>query len=190
MSQTGEYIRWMRSLPEAPPRPKNCRPSPDPVVRAEVERAGQVSGSEPLSAPPGMRTSLYRRYDRDWTLLYVGISDWPRERAAMHKASLWVQFAAHGKNEWFPTRDAAQAAEVAAIHTERPLFNRRDSIPGAAARLDEYLLTQGRQDLLVITAAWTWGNFGPRRRPPVRILPVLQCRQVWLSRSPADQPPA
>jgi hypothetical protein len=71
------------------------------------------------------RTALYRHFDADRNLLYVGISVNPESRWKSHLYSLaeWPRFAALRTDEWFDTRAAAEAAEVAAIKAERPRFN-------------------------------------------------------------------
>lgn len=133
--------------------PRNL--SPNLVVRAEIARVAE--------RPEGMRTALYKRYDCDGVLLYVGISDWPRDRAFGHgHHSLWATFAASGTNEWFATREAAYAAEVTTIQAEQPLFNRYHSAPGARERLAAYLHDKGRDDLLPVIAGWKWSYHGKR----------------------------
>ena len=73
-----------------------------------------------------MTCSLYRFYDEDDRLLYVGITTQACARWAAHA----------GDKEWFPTvvratvehfadRESAAAAEKAAIRTEKPLHNIR-----------------------------------------------------------------
>lgn len=73
------------------------------------------------------RTALYRLYDADRTLLYVGIAKTPEERWQQHATSprspWWVQVVTK-EVEWFESRDAADRAETAAINDERPRYNR------------------------------------------------------------------
>lgn len=132
-----------------------------PTVRAELDRVE--------ARPPAMTTALYRRYDARRVLLYVGISDWPHDRASGHgHNSLWAQFAASGTNQWFESRGAASAAEKVAIRDELPLFNRYHPAPRARGRLTAYLVANDRSDLLVVIKDWTWDYRGPRRRPGPR----------------------
>jgi hypothetical protein len=136
-------------MPRRPPRS---------TVRAELDRVEQ--------RPPGMTTALYRRFDKDGRLLYIGISDWPYDRAVGHGVhSLWVQFVASGTNTWFAGRKEASDVEKLAIKEELPLFNRLHSAPGAKERLLEYLTAQGRMDLIEQTANWVWSytEIGSRR---------------------------
>lgn len=67
---------------------------------------------------------LYRYYDADGVLLYVGISVSAVARSAAHKgnAGWWGDVAAMVV-EKFPTREDARIAEAAAIATENPLHN-------------------------------------------------------------------
>lgn len=84
-----------------------------------------------LSGP----SCLYRFYDADGALLYVGITKDPTKRTREHsKRSEWHPFARSRTLEWFEDRESALDAERAAIHRERPLFNRL----GARSRLPEY----------------------------------------------------
>lgn len=95
-------------------------------------------------------TALYRWYDADDTLLYIGITNDPHVRQSAHaKKSSWADFAVRGTIERFPSRPEAEAAEKAAIEAERPLFNHvHNDTPEARARLVAYLIQHGRMDLL------------------------------------------
>lgn len=69
-------------------------------------------------------TTLYRFYDKNDQLLYVGISSNPARRAHEHsKDKPWWADVARSIMEHHPTRESAAAAEVAAIVTESPLHN-------------------------------------------------------------------
>lgn len=73
---------------------------------------------------PTERTALYRLYDRDGHLLYVGVSNNLRRRWDMHsRAQPWWHLVAGREAEWHPDRASAEAAEVAAIQSESPRFN-------------------------------------------------------------------
>ena len=80
-------------------------------------------------------SALYRYFDEADQLLYVGITKTPRKRDREHsKLSEWHQFATRRTLEWHDNRDAALAAERAAIRDESPIFNR---IGAREAELDE-----------------------------------------------------
>jgi hypothetical protein len=69
-------------------------------------------------------TELYRHYDADGKLLYVGISLSAVIRLAAHKeTSEWFNKIVQVKIERFPTRKMALVAEQAAILTENPEYN-------------------------------------------------------------------
>ncbi|GAA0454020.1 GntR family transcriptional regulator [Streptomyces sp. NPDC046215] len=71
------------------------------------------------------RTALYRLYDADERLLYVGITSNPKARMAHHATSKpWWSTVITRETEWFDTREAATAAEVSAILAEKPVHNR------------------------------------------------------------------
>lgn len=68
---------------------------------------------------------LYRYYDRDGTLLYVGIARKPLKRLHSHATQPWFRYVTRvDVGESRIARTAAEAIEREAIKTERPLFNR------------------------------------------------------------------
>lgn len=70
------------------------------------------------------RTVLYRHYDRNAVLLYVGITNHALNRLSNHRTgSSWFENVACSTYEWFNTRAGALAAERRAIENEKPLFN-------------------------------------------------------------------
>lgn len=97
------------------------------------------------------RTALYRFYDEGGALLYVGITANVEERFAHHKnyKEWWAQVA-RKTIEWFDTRPPARAAELQAIHDERPVYNVNGS-PWAAGRRElepqERTISQLRSNL-------------------------------------------
>jgi len=71
-----------------------------------------------------MNTELYRHFDSDNALLYVGISLSTFTRLSQHKDhSQWFKKVSRVTIQHFPTREEAIAAEKAAIKTEAPMFN-------------------------------------------------------------------
>lgn len=69
-------------------------------------------------------TSLYRAYNSDGVLLYVGIArNWGRRWAQHSERSPFFAATARLDVERFPTRDAALAAERKAIKSEGPIHN-------------------------------------------------------------------
>lgn len=70
------------------------------------------------------KTAVYRHFDADGRLLYVGCSSDPHGRFVNHKCkSAWAFQVATISIEWFENRATALAAERAAILTEKPPFN-------------------------------------------------------------------
>ena len=68
--------------------------------------------------------ALYRLFNADNELLYVGASVAPIARLSEHVARAeWGKTSATMTMEWFPSRKEAFEAERAAILSERPIFN-------------------------------------------------------------------
>ena len=81
------------------------------------------------------RTALYRFYDEGGALLYVGITANTEERFAHHRNfKPWWHEVADTTIEWFETRPPALAAELRAIHDERPAYNINGTPWGATRR--------------------------------------------------------
>ncbi len=78
-------------------------------------------------------THLYRHFDKNGALLYVGISLSAVARLSQHRSrSNWFDSIARVEIEAFPTREAALKAERRAITEESPAFN----VAGKKARRD------------------------------------------------------
>lgn len=70
------------------------------------------------------RTALYRHFDAERTLLYVGISLQTIRRIMQHRMYAdWFMQVASINLEWFATRPEAELAEQQAIRNEHPVFN-------------------------------------------------------------------
>jgi predicted GIY-YIG superfamily endonuclease len=71
-----------------------------------------------------VRTALYRFFDADGQLLYVGIAKDVRKRWQQHEEDKsWWHLVTSNRVEWLPTREEARQAELQAMRTESPLFN-------------------------------------------------------------------
>lgn len=71
------------------------------------------------------KTDLYRHFDADGELLYVGISLSAIGRLSQHKSTAhWADKIASVTVESFSTREQAVEAERIAIETEQPLHNK------------------------------------------------------------------
>lgn len=73
----------------------------------------------------GMASWLYRHFDEDGVLLYLGVTDDPGRRRVEHeRVSSWSAAVASTTIEKFSTRAVALNAERAAVIAECPKFNR------------------------------------------------------------------
>lgn len=72
-----------------------------------------------------VRTALYRLYDANGELLYVGISDDPHGRMSGHASDKpWWPDVARKTLVWYAHRTQADTAETIAIGLERPRYNK------------------------------------------------------------------
>lgn len=116
-----------------------------PVVKAAPANAP--------ATPPTRRCSLYRHYDRDGVLLYVGISVDPEAREKSHRASSpWWEFVASSDVDWYLTEVDAAFAERRAITDEGPIFNKAGAQSERNARAIHYLVAHEAYELLRATA--------------------------------------
>jgi hypothetical protein len=77
-----------------------------------------------MPIPAQNETALYRHFDKDGRLLYVGISLSAVVRMQQHiRQAKWARDIARIEVEWFETRCEAEAAEWRAIRTEGPIHN-------------------------------------------------------------------
>jgi len=73
-----------------------------------------------------MSQHLYRHFDKDGNLLYVGISINAFQRLSQHKnSSSWFDEITRVEIERYPSRSAVEAAEKKAIIDEKPIHNKR-----------------------------------------------------------------
>lgn len=71
------------------------------------------------------QTDLYRYFDNNGRLLYVGISFSAIARACQHKSnSDWFGSISHMTVEKYQTREDASKAEIEAIQNEKPIYNK------------------------------------------------------------------
>lgn len=75
-----------------------------------------------------IRTALYRHFDKDGNLLYVGVSLNAIERTIAHRdKSHWYNDIARIEIEWHHSRSAAYYQEKLVIKREHPKHNIRDN---------------------------------------------------------------
>lgn len=75
------------------------------------------------------KTSLYRHFDADGRLLYIGVSLSPTYRLRQHRQSHWYEAIFRVEIEHHKSRPHALYAEAIAIMREKPLHNLAKPIP-------------------------------------------------------------
>lgn len=109
-------------------------------------------------------TALYRYYDADGRLLYVGISYNPISRQSQHSSSsAWYRECDRMTAQWFATRFEALEAEAKAIRLENPIHNKarpEEPRPESASTMRQ---RNGRLGALTIHSQGKT-NTGPARK--------------------------
>lgn len=76
------------------------------------------------AATHAARTAVYRLFNSDGVLLYVGVARNPAERMKFHQQfKKWWAEVSDTTEEWFDNRALALDAEAVAIREESPLYN-------------------------------------------------------------------
>lgn len=131
---------------------------------------------------------LYRHFDGDGRLLYVGIAISSTVRLSGHRTSAhWFDQITRIEIERFPTRKAAMEAEMLAIGREKPLHNlitdirkgirtRSDATQNEIDRL--ILLIEGagyavRKNSCLSIVRTVWGDISAGRKPDRMYLRAL-----------------
>lgn len=116
--------------------------------------------------------TLYRFFDSEGRLLYVGISKFFEARLKQHyRNSSWF-FDSHSVTlEHFETRAQVEAAESLAIQTESPLHNKA-GLPGWESPLNHFAKIK----------SWTYSNIEPDNQHK----PLIDMIKVCLENSGAD----
>lgn len=74
-------------------------------------------------------TAVYRFFDADERLLYVGIAFDPSERWKDHaRRTKWWKDAVDNTIDWYDTRAEAARAEQTALRYEKPIYNKAGSV--------------------------------------------------------------
>lgn len=66
---------------------------------------------------------VYRLYDAEGGLLYVGMTMRVDSRLSHHRRTPWGHLIDHHTVEWYPNRERAKLEERSAIHHENPRYN-------------------------------------------------------------------
>jgi excinuclease UvrABC nuclease subunit len=89
--------------------------------RATEQDNTAISLLAELNAVP---TALYRHFDREGRLLYVGVSLSAIQRTKQHHTNApWFREITRIELTWFGSRSSAELAEEHAIKAEKPLYN-------------------------------------------------------------------
>lgn len=155
----GITIGTLEKLASALGIPPGALLSPDPLEFESSEDQEEAlryldEALEEAAGPPGgyvpSFVAVYRYYDDQDILLYIGIAANMRKRQRTHiDDSAWMEFAARSTISRYPTRGEALKAEEIAIQAERPLFNvYHNNTLRARVRLVEYLTEHERTDLI------------------------------------------
>jgi hypothetical protein len=106
------------------------------VVEATREAAQPVSYVPVIPEPPeGGTAVVYRFYDGEGSLLYVGCTVRPAVRLRAHqRRQPWWDEVEDSEIIWYPDMDQAADAELRAIHSERPVYNKGIGRYGWAAQ--------------------------------------------------------
>ena len=93
-------------------------------LKAKLRPYAEKADREQAKRKKG-KTALYRHFDKDGQLLYIGISLSHVARLAQHRdGSPWYEDIAHVTIEWHETRVDAELAETKAIGREAPKYNK------------------------------------------------------------------
>lgn len=79
---------------------------------------------EKTDQEPTRRAAVYRLYDKDDVLLYIGSAYDPEHRCKAHRNLPWWPQVARRTEEWHTNRGRAYNAEMAAIAVEGSKYNR------------------------------------------------------------------
>jgi predicted GIY-YIG superfamily endonuclease len=84
-----------------------------------------IEGLPTEAGPVTAKTALYRIWGTAGLLLYIGISKDFGARWKQHAKAQpwWDEMKRLTADEWFDSRELAEAAEIAAIKAERPQYN-------------------------------------------------------------------
>lgn len=135
-------------------------------------------------------TGLYKLFDGNGVLLYVGIGFVPERRWASHaRTKPWWRSVASKHVEWHPNRGLARAAEREAIQTLKPLHNISEMPSGspptkeamAARRAAEASKARWRVVEERVVARWNRGRT-PAQIAHYEKITTMQVRKILQSR--------
>lgn len=137
--------------------------------------------------PPGMASCVYRIYDRNHVLLYVGMSVNPRGRFRAHSMDKdWWKDTHHCSLTWYPDLRTTELAEHIGIYEGAPIHNLRGrTLPygygrpfADAAPADVYPLPEDPQPQVEDEAACSHRDVKPSFRPDYGVCQNMRCLQM------------
>lgn len=82
------------------------------------------------------KACVYRVFDEDGALLYVGSTYSFELRKRSHQDKNWYDRAVKWDVDWYPSRQQATDAEYLTIHNENPVYNRLRVVGGKLSMVD------------------------------------------------------
>ncbi len=106
------------------PRGVDCTVIPEPPAVEDWNWVLKQRTRRQALQTPNRRCAIYRHYDVDGRLLYVGKSVQPLNRQQQHEVEAhWFNQIVKIEIQWFDLTTDMDAAERQAIATENPIFN-------------------------------------------------------------------
>ena len=108
-----------------------------------------------MSQPKSLeRTALYRLYDADRILLYIGITKQPDKRFKQHAQNQnWWHLVVRSEIHWLDSRDEALAVEAKAVQAEKPRFDATHRFQTGEHRYCERVVYDDSADEAAVIAA-------------------------------------
>jgi excinuclease UvrABC nuclease subunit len=99
------------------------RPSSESEALPTLARVLKSALHSPGIPEPTVPTTLYRLFDEDDSLIYVGVSVDIMHRLHQHRQKWWWPEVANASFEHFPNRREAEEREREVIEEEAPFYN-------------------------------------------------------------------
>ncbi|MCI3277609.1 hypothetical protein [Streptomyces cylindrosporus] len=110
--------------------PHNDQPSQPTTGPSPQSAHSPVNGRPAARAEPwqsAQPAAVYRLYDADGQLLYIGSAFQPAVRQGHHARKPWGPEIARREDRWYRDRETAYAEETVAIRSELPRYNVTDN---------------------------------------------------------------
>lgn len=96
--------------------------------------ATSATSEAPAEREEHRRAAVYRLFDAEGTLLYIGSAYDPDRRCERHRSTQWWPEVAHRTDEWHANRSIAFTEETKAIWSEEPRYNVASTVEYVARR--------------------------------------------------------